>query len=158
MAKRLTFDQRRVPGTHSDDCWGWIGAAFADGYGCAWFESRIVQASRAAYCVAHGIPLAAIKGKEVLHSCDNPPCTNPRHLTLGTHAENMRDCRIKKRGRGERVVGEEVAAEIKRRYRPGRKAGKGARQPESLRGLAREFGIAYGTVRAIVGGVTYREI
>jgi len=28
----------------------------------------------------------------VLHTCDNPPCGNDRHLFLGTQSDNMIDC------------------------------------------------------------------
>ena len=44
-------------------------------------------AHRAAWAAVHGpIP----KGAHVLHSCDNPPCINVEHLSLGTHTENVR--------------------------------------------------------------------
>jgi hypothetical protein len=33
----------------------------------------------------------------VMHSCDNPPCCNPDHLSLGTHLQNMAECRAKDR-------------------------------------------------------------
>lgn len=31
------------------------------------------------------------KGMQVMHSCDNPPCVNPHHLSVGTNADNVRD-------------------------------------------------------------------
>jgi hypothetical protein len=38
------------------------------------------------------------KGKMVCHSCDNPPCTNPKHLWLGTARDNVADMIKKERG------------------------------------------------------------
>ena len=35
----------------------------------------------------------------VLHSCDNPECTRPDHLFLGTQLDNIDDCARKNRFR-----------------------------------------------------------
>jgi hypothetical protein len=37
-------------------------------------------------------------GMEVMHSCDNPPCVNPSHLSLGTTKDNAQDRELKGRG------------------------------------------------------------
>lgn len=31
------------------------------------------------------------KGMVIMHSCDNPSCINPSHLSMGTHADNVAD-------------------------------------------------------------------
>jgi len=70
-------------------CWNWTGAKEFHGYGQIWYLDRIWVASRLAYTLYVGsIP----NGLHVLHSCDNPPCTNPKHLFLGTMSDNLRDC------------------------------------------------------------------
>lgn len=52
-------------------------------------------------------------GMVVMHSCDNPTCINPAHLSLGTQAENMHDRDTKGRGpvgeRNGRFVGKSLA-------------------------------------------------
>lgn len=37
------------------------------------------------------------EGCVVMHSCDNPSCVNPEHLSEGTQKENIEDCRSKGR-------------------------------------------------------------
>lgn len=79
-------------------CWRWMGSLNQDGYGQIGFTSRkLIHAHRAAWLLTHGeIP----RGLQVLHTCDNPPCVNPAHLWLGTHADNMADASRKGRLRG----------------------------------------------------------
>jgi hypothetical protein len=86
--------ERRGP----DECWLWLGAAVPEGYGRFCVSGRpLIPAHRFAYSLATGTPLDAMIGLEVLHSCDNPPCVNPAHLSLGTRQDNMQDASRKGR-------------------------------------------------------------
>lgn len=118
-------------------------------------RGRDLYAHRVAWEMAHGpIP----DGMEVMHTCDNPPCCNVRHLKLGTHAQNMADMaakgRVRQRGtgpRGERHWAAKLSADdvatIRREYTPGRKRGPGTRKA-----LAARFGIDRSTVARIATG------
>jgi hypothetical protein len=55
-----------------------------------WISSlgRMVRIHRISYVIHHG-PIPA--GMVVRHKCDNPECSNPDHLELGTDAENVGD-------------------------------------------------------------------
>jgi len=72
----------------ADACWEFEGHRNRDGYGSFFVNGERDQAHRWAWRVANG-PIA--DGLHVRHMCDNPPCCNPNHLELGTHADNMRD-------------------------------------------------------------------
>lgn len=75
-----------------DECWEWTTGRERYGYG----HSVLGTASRVAWELTNGpIP----DGQRVLHSCDNPPCCNPRHLFLGTQLDNVRDMMAKGRHR-----------------------------------------------------------
>lgn len=84
-------------GPHGD-CWEWQGTIGAMGYGeICWVAYRRAQgkmkgkislAHRTSYELAVGpIP----EGLSLLHSCDNPPCCNPAHLSPGTQGANVQD-------------------------------------------------------------------
>lgn len=75
-------------------CWEWQGAKTATGYGRLKFKGEAWMAHRLMYTLTKGdIP----KGMVVLHSCDNPCCINPEHLSVGTQKDNMDDCKSKGR-------------------------------------------------------------
>lgn len=81
-------------------CWNWT-ASTIKGYGQFYFrptrQDKIqkLYAHRFAYELFVGpIPPGAI----VRHSCDNPLCVNPDHLSIGTSQDNRSD--MARRGRG----------------------------------------------------------
>lgn len=77
--------ERRSP----EECWPWKGGTSGFGYGRFKICGRLYSSHRLAYTLAYGpIPTGPTL---VLHSCDNPRCCNPSHLSLGTHKDNSRD-------------------------------------------------------------------
>lgn len=83
-----------------DECWEWQASKTKHGYGHFWLDGRSQRAHR----VVMRFQGHNIKDKHVAHHCDNPACVNPKHLWVGTHAENMRD--MKEKGRANAPSGE----------------------------------------------------
>lgn len=78
-------------------CWKWTAMENDFGYGIinsGGRGGRPLRAHRVSWEIHNGnIP----KGKHILHKCDNPTCTNPEHLFLGTNYDNVQD--MVKKGR-----------------------------------------------------------
>lgn len=86
LAKALIIENTQ----HSEnECWEWQRSVWGNnGYGCAYFQGRHYSAHRLSFAAFVGeIPDHLI----VRHSCDNPLCCNPAHLSLGTMKDNARD-------------------------------------------------------------------
>lgn len=71
-----------------DDCWRWNGSVDSAGYALFSVRGLGNRACRISYILHYGpIP----KGMLVCHHCDNPECTRPDHLFLGTPKDNVDD-------------------------------------------------------------------
>ena len=111
MLKVLTDLQRRILERctlSASGCLEWQGAVDGCGYG----QIR----DRGALRKTHRIMANAPDGIHTLHSCDNPKCCNPSHLSLGTHTDNMIDKSKKRRvanGSGTQKLSEEDVRNIR---------------------------------------------
>lgn len=146
-----TFVQR-LRNCPADDCVTWNFSTDPDGYGRI-RRGKTMQAHRAAWVELFGpIP----EDLCVLHSCDNPPCCNPKHLFLGTTADNNKDKFDKSRhsfgeshGRAKLTAAQVVA--IRNEYVYG----------SSTRGttaLARKYGVCQKTLYEALHGKHWARI
>jgi len=90
----------------SDECWPWIASRFKKrrDYGAFGMPKKgkrpnALRAHRVAYAMVHGALANAtpVGGVHVAHSCDFPPCCNPRHLVGATKKWNEADKIAKRR-------------------------------------------------------------
>lgn len=93
LARRLANGIEEAP---EGACWNWTRTTNGDGYPMLRVAGRMVYAHRLAYELGVG-PVTT--GLHVLHSCDNPRCINPAHLSPGTRSRNMKEC--SERGRAQ---------------------------------------------------------
>lgn len=79
------------------DCWPWQGGKREKGYGY-FYDGRKIHgrtswtAHRIAFALATGdASYLPDRKRVVMHSCNNPPCCNPSHLSVGSIGQNSRD-------------------------------------------------------------------
>jgi hypothetical protein len=132
-------------------CWEFNGPK-RHGYGQLSIRgNRSAVASRVAYEAWIG---EIGEGMFVCHHCDNPACINPGHLFLGTHDENMDDCRSKERhahGEGQwmALLTEADCLTIRELYATG---------AYTQKELGRRFGVVQTTISAIVRRVNWKHV
>ena len=129
--------------TMTDDCILWPYGLNGTGYAQVMLDGEHVTLHALA-CEQFHDPRPA--GMEVLHSCRNRDCYNPRHLRWGTRQENSADTlRDGTRARGEMIhqskLTREQVLEIRTSYAAG-----GVLQRE----LGDEYGVAQQTIGRIV--------
>lgn len=77
-----------------DRCWVWTAGKFNNGYGQFKVNGRPCSTHRVAWEIANKLPVPKHKGIHktvVMHLCDQRDCTNPSHLRIGSHIDNVDD-------------------------------------------------------------------
>lgn len=132
-----------------DECWPWTGQLQHKGYGFGWFrfgDFVTRSAHRASWIIHRGSP----GDLHVLHSCDNRRCVNPKHLFLGTNADNMADMRAKGRSaKGPKQAKARLTDDKVRAIKA---------SSDRTCDLARRYRVSYGTVAAIRHGRSWGHI
>jgi len=172
MAKRSTEKDfwKHVKIGKENECWEWKGSKDDHGYGRVRYQGKEYKSHRLAWILKSG----STEDIFVCHRCDNPPCCNPNHLFLGTHQENMDD--MVKKGRygkkrnlpkgkkhwsylhpektssceknGSAVLDRKKVLEIREKAKDG----------QSHRSIAKEYGVAKSTVTFIIQRKTWVNI
>ena len=126
------------------DCIEWTGKErVKGGYGRVRIKGKLTLVHRFVFEMMIGeIP----NGYDVLHSCDNPRCINPKHLSIGDHADNMGDKAMK--GRAPSKLSSDDVAAIYSMIKEGK----------SCNSISKIYGVCPHTIGDIKKGVTWHHV
>lgn len=139
----------RVSKRGPEECWEWPETGRNNGYGQIRVDGEAHRAHRVSLVLAAGRSLTP--SDVVMHSCDNRPCCNPAHLSVGTTQDNTADMVAKGRQAGPgwglanrrgRLTDEQVRA-----IREARDSG------ETVRSIAQRFGVDGAYVSRVTRGL-----
>tara|TARA_R110000868_G_scaffold296245_3_gene556473 strand:- start:932 stop:1522 length:591 start_codon:yes stop_codon:yes gene_type:complete len=142
---------------HTDECveWPFCRLSGIRPYGQVRYQRKTWLAHRLCFTLLNGAVPSAL---DVCHKCDNPPCCNPRHLFLGTRAENLEDCQRKGRknqvrgeAAGRAVLSESDVLAIRSEYRKYSTA-------HGTPALARKYGMSVPAISAVVTGKSWSHL
>lgn len=139
---------RKVKRTENG-CLEWTGYRNKAGYGMIKHEGKALLTHRVAVTEG-GLTLGV--DDVVMHTCDNPPCVERSHLTVGTQADNVADMKAKGRGnngRGSSKLTEAAVVEIIERY---------SDRKTSTAAIASIYGVSQPTISYILIGKTWKHI
>ena len=140
-------------------CWEWTGGRHKKtGYGAFQRGDEVVYAHRFAYGLLVA-PIPAGRGYHgvcVMHRCDNPPCVNPAHLRLGSHAVNMDDMKVKGRASGARGERHHSAKLTEEQVRYMRRIYSGA--PGEFGVFATRYGVSAAAIQNVISGRTWKHL
>ena len=84
--------ERTFTSLNENECWvPTLKPTTPEGYRTLSYRDQpAIRAHRLAWEAHNAEPIP--EGMVVMHTCDNPGCCNPFHLTIGSHKDNVQDC------------------------------------------------------------------
>ena len=150
----------KIEKREENECWNWIGYKNKQGYGrvqineVSYYAHRVIYSMVYPNSIEFRAPKNSTESGFILHTCDNPSCCNPKHLFVGTHADNMADKAAKGRtpdfsgDKGPRAKLSMVQAREIRRLR---KTGISARE------LSKIYELSLPSIKTLLRGDSYKE-
>lgn len=138
--------------TLPNGCMEWQASRDRGGYGYYMIMYKNLRAHRVMAKLLFGSPK---DGLVVMHSCDNPPCINPEHLSYGTQKQNVTDKFLRNRGNvpmGESHTFAKLSDALVRQLRDEYKSSP------NYSAIARNHGISVGSCRDAILGKTWKHI